>query len=157
MAKTFFHLTNSKWSVVMLVLTRKHQEKIRIGDNITITILKTKGKAVRVGIEAPADISVVRGELTANDGVGSSVSKDDELISGESVPLPRRTRRFKTQPAEGWAAKSRPHQTDAPARRGVNSEVTLERVPRGNVAQLLPGLVGTAGPLRLMLEQRATV
>src|SRR5436190_14347176 len=48
----------------MLVLTRKYQEKIRIGDNITITVLRTKGKAVRLGIEAPADVPVIRGELT---------------------------------------------------------------------------------------------
>lgn len=49
----------------MLVLTRKPQEKIRIGDNITITVIKTKGNGVRLGIEAPADISVLRGELLA--------------------------------------------------------------------------------------------
>lgn len=49
----------------MLVLTRKPQEKIRIGDNITITVIKTKGNGVRLGIEAPADISVLRGELIA--------------------------------------------------------------------------------------------
>ena len=42
----------------MLVLTRKHQEKIRIGDHITITVLKTKGKSVRLGIEAPAEVPV---------------------------------------------------------------------------------------------------
>ena len=47
----------------MLVLTRKNQEQIRIGDNITISILKIKGNTVRVGIEAPRDIRVVRGEL----------------------------------------------------------------------------------------------
>ena len=47
----------------MLVLTRKHGEQIRIGDNITITVLRMKGKAVRLGIEAPADQSVLRGEL----------------------------------------------------------------------------------------------
>lgn len=47
----------------MLVLTRKHQEQIRIGDNITVTILKVKGSAVRIGIEAPRDIRVIRGEL----------------------------------------------------------------------------------------------
>ncbi len=45
----------------MLVLTRKPQEKIRIGDNITITVIKTKGQGVRLGIEAPKDISVLRG------------------------------------------------------------------------------------------------
>ena len=43
----------------MLVLTRKYQEKIRIGENITITVLRMKGKAVRLGIEAP-------GERTSN-------------------------------------------------------------------------------------------
>lgn len=49
----------------MLVLTRKPQEKIRIGENITITVIKTKGQGVRLGIEAPKDISVLRGELVA--------------------------------------------------------------------------------------------
>jgi len=48
----------------MLVLTRKYQEKIRIGNNITITVLRTKGKAVRLGIEAPVDVPVIRGELS---------------------------------------------------------------------------------------------
>jgi carbon storage regulator len=47
----------------MLVLTRKQSEKIRIGDDITITVLWTKGKAVRLGIEAPAHINILRGEL----------------------------------------------------------------------------------------------
>jgi carbon storage regulator len=47
----------------MLVLTRKQSEKIRIGNDITITVLKMKGKAVRLGIEAPAHINVLRGEL----------------------------------------------------------------------------------------------
>src|ERR1700704_683138 len=56
-------LTN-QGSVSMLVLTRKYQEKIRIGDNITITVLRTKGKAVRLGIEAPTNVPVIRGELS---------------------------------------------------------------------------------------------
>lgn len=47
----------------MLVLTRKQNEKIRIGPSITITVLRMKGKAVRLGIEAPQDVSVIRGEL----------------------------------------------------------------------------------------------
>ena len=47
----------------MLVLTRKQNEKIRIGPSITITVLRMKGKAVRLGIEAPLDVNVVRGEL----------------------------------------------------------------------------------------------
>ena len=51
----------------MLVLTRKSQETIRIGDNITISILKVKGRAVRIGIEAPGKVRVVRGELVTSD------------------------------------------------------------------------------------------
>jgi carbon storage regulator CsrA len=47
----------------MLVLTRKQQQQIRIGDQITITILRVSGNTVRVGIEAPQDVRVVRGEL----------------------------------------------------------------------------------------------
>ncbi|QDT98011.1 carbon storage regulator [Gimesia aquarii] len=47
----------------MLVLSRKLQEKIKIGDDIYIQILKTGPGAVRVGIEAPVDVPIVRDEL----------------------------------------------------------------------------------------------
>ena len=47
----------------MLVLTRKAQQRIQIGDNITITVVRVKGQSVRVGIEAPNDVRVIRGEL----------------------------------------------------------------------------------------------
>jgi carbon storage regulator CsrA len=50
----------------MLVLTRKLQERICIGDNITVTILRVKGQQVRIGIEAPRDVRVIRGELPPN-------------------------------------------------------------------------------------------
>jgi len=52
----------------MLVLTRKLQEKIQIGADITITVLRVKGNQVRVGIEAPKDVRVVRAELPRFDG-----------------------------------------------------------------------------------------
>lgn len=47
----------------MLVLTRKLKEQIRIGDDITVTILRISGSAVRVGIEAPGAVRVLRAEL----------------------------------------------------------------------------------------------
>ena len=47
----------------MLVLTRKQNEKIQIGENITITVLRMKGKGVRLGIQAPGEMNVLRGEL----------------------------------------------------------------------------------------------
>ena len=47
----------------MLVLTRKLMEKVYIGDEICVTIVRLEGGQVRLGIEAPREISVVRAEL----------------------------------------------------------------------------------------------
>ncbi len=47
----------------MLVLTRRLGETIVIGDDIIIKIVDIHGKQIRVGIEAPAEISVYRGEI----------------------------------------------------------------------------------------------
>jgi carbon storage regulator len=48
---------------VMLVLTRKLQQQIKIGEQITVTILKVKGSTVRIGVQAPREVRVIRGEL----------------------------------------------------------------------------------------------
>jgi carbon storage regulator CsrA len=61
----------------MLVLTRKTQEKIQIGDNIVLTILRVKGQAVRVGIEAPRDVRVLRSELPSSDEAEAVVTKPE--------------------------------------------------------------------------------
>ena len=47
----------------MLVLSRKPEQRIQIGDNITITVLRLRGGTVQIGIEAPRSTPVVRGEL----------------------------------------------------------------------------------------------
>ena len=49
----------------MLVLSRKESQRIRLGDQIVITIVKISGDKVRVGIEAPGDVLVLRDELEA--------------------------------------------------------------------------------------------
>jgi len=46
----------------MLILTRKKGEAITIGDNIQIQVLNVKGGQVRIGIDAPRDVSVNREE-----------------------------------------------------------------------------------------------
>jgi carbon storage regulator CsrA len=48
----------------MLVLTRKPQEQIRVGEDVVITILRVKGQSVRIGIEAPPQVSLLRAELS---------------------------------------------------------------------------------------------
>lgn len=47
----------------MLVLTRKSDESIKLGDDITITIVEIKGNSVRLGIKAPASLRIYRKEL----------------------------------------------------------------------------------------------
>jgi carbon storage regulator len=47
----------------MLVLTRKVGERIQLGDNITVTLVKINGNVVRLGIDAPPEMAVVRQEL----------------------------------------------------------------------------------------------
>jgi carbon storage regulator len=123
----------------MLVLTRKYQEKIRIGDNITITVLRTKGKAVRLGIEAPSDVPVIRGELSFE----ISADEENETVSATSAE-PSATKRAERHPTSSWSAASPTQRT----------QVQLNRVPRGEVANYLPKLVAGAAPLRAMMEQR---
>jgi carbon storage regulator len=47
----------------MLVLTRRVGEKLIIGENVTVTILSVKGNQIRIGIDAPRDITVNREEI----------------------------------------------------------------------------------------------
>ena len=47
----------------MLVLSRKNNEAITIGDNITIVVVQIRGDKVRLGIEAPKDVIVHRQEV----------------------------------------------------------------------------------------------
>jgi carbon storage regulator CsrA len=48
---------------MMLVLSRKEGERVSIGDNVTLVISKISGNRVTIGIEAPRNVKVVRGEL----------------------------------------------------------------------------------------------
>ncbi|PLV57476.1 carbon storage regulator CsrA [Thermotoga sp. SG1] len=65
----------------MLVLTRKVGEKIVVGNDIVITVLKIEGNSVKIGIEAPKHVKILREELyeeLKNENIkAASVSKDD--------------------------------------------------------------------------------
>ena len=53
----------------MLVLTRRPNESFYVGDNVNIRVLEVKGSQVKIGIEAPREIQIVR------DDVKSAVAK----------------------------------------------------------------------------------
>lgn len=57
----------------MLVLTRRLNESFYVGDNVNITVLEVKGSQVKIGIEAPREIQIVR------DDVKSAVAKPHDI------------------------------------------------------------------------------
>jgi len=69
----------------MLVLTRKSQERILIGDEIAITVVKIHGSAVRIGIEAPKNVRVVRGEIACKVSANAEV---DAVSDSAEKPYP---------------------------------------------------------------------
>ncbi len=56
----------------MLVLSRRQGEQIKISDSITLTIVSVRGQNVRLGVDAPMTVSVVREELLPRNGSPSN-------------------------------------------------------------------------------------
>ncbi|MCB9512678.1 MAG: carbon storage regulator CsrA [Deferribacteres bacterium] len=76
----------------MLVLTRRLGETIVIGDDIVIKIVDIHGKQIRVGIEAPSEISVYRGEIydrimQENKAAADAIAKDGADITESAKKL----------------------------------------------------------------------
>lgn len=74
----------------MLVLTRKIEETVLIEGQIEIQVLKIKGNTVRIGIKAPSDVRIVRGELapfglTSGDQEFEIEFPDDQCESQVSI------------------------------------------------------------------------
>jgi carbon storage regulator len=57
----------------MLVLSRKETERVRLGDSIVLTIVRVSGDKVRLGIEAPPNVLVLRDELQPHAGPAREV------------------------------------------------------------------------------------
>ena len=60
----------------MLVLSRKESQRIRLGESIVVTIVKIGGDKVRVGIEAPDNVLVLRDELETWDTTENTQTPD---------------------------------------------------------------------------------
>jgi carbon storage regulator len=72
----------------MLVLSRKESQRIRLGDSIVVTIVKISGDKVRIGIDAPANVLVLRDELEPREQLsGCSPAVETIVTAPESVLL----------------------------------------------------------------------
>jgi carbon storage regulator CsrA len=69
----------------MLVLTRKTDQKIQIGNDITITVIQVKGRYVRLGISAPTHIRVLRSELTRPEQSSTVAEPQETPANGSTV------------------------------------------------------------------------
>ncbi len=67
----------------MLVLTRKKGESIQIGGSIQIRVLSIQGNRVRLGVQAPVDVDVRRGELVFDVDLASLPT---DLLDDASTP-----------------------------------------------------------------------
>jgi len=67
----------------MLVLSRRENEQIRLGDFIVVTIVKVTGDRVRLGIEAPSDVLVLRSELMGRDVGDANALTQIGVTAGE--------------------------------------------------------------------------
>lgn len=65
----------------MLVLTRKQDEHILIGKDISVTVINVEKDKVRIGIEAPKHIRVIRGELLEEIGQENRLAASSEYVS----------------------------------------------------------------------------
>ncbi len=54
----------------MLVLSRKQGEKVRLGESILVTVVSVSGDKVRLGIQAPREVLVLRDELDRHEKLG---------------------------------------------------------------------------------------
>ena len=67
--------------IAMLVLSRKVGQRILIGDDISITIVRIAQGGVRIGIEAPRELSVVREELKVELDAADEAKKSDRKVA----------------------------------------------------------------------------
>jgi len=72
----------------MLILSRRESESVHLGDDIILTIVRVSGEKVRIGIQAPAHIKVLRNELEIEDTKAPKTPKAPKVPKTDTVPDP---------------------------------------------------------------------
>lgn len=65
----------------MLILGRRREQAIRIGDDVDVVVLGIEGGLVKLGISAPTEVPVVRAELLEEDGAQSDDGRPPRLAT----------------------------------------------------------------------------
>ena len=69
----------------MLVLSRRERERVRLGESIVVTVVRVSGDKVRLGIEAPPDVLVLRDELEAREPPAANQDVKQEVPSKSKI------------------------------------------------------------------------
>jgi carbon storage regulator CsrA len=123
----------------MLVLSRKIQQEIVIGENVRITVLQIKGNTVRIGIDAPREVRVVRGELPAKEDEGISEVREftlrfnadeDSSANKDIVPFKLKSTTSAAQKEESYTVDSDNPKSVATQNRVLEILAQLTKQPR---------------------------
>ncbi len=124
----------------MLVLSRKAREQIQIGEEVIVTILQVKGQSVRIGIEAPRNVRVLRSELPKYDAASEDKTEHDATETSVEVATPRASRTVmrRNHPNDQQCKSSPPLANRLDARRspGSNSVSPLRSSQRMELTML---------------------
>ncbi len=78
----------ARGAATMLVLTRRRSEKLYIGGDICVTVVRLEGGQVRLGIEAPRHVAVVRAELTRHGAPADEPAAAERAEAQPPIPAP---------------------------------------------------------------------
>jgi len=134
----------------MLVLARKADERIQIGGNITIIVLRIRNGAVKIGIEAPSGVPVYRTEVLERRAASQANSGGSPASGAASVGASR---------GQGQGQSQGEGKGDAVSTATCDEEAELSQPDGGTAMRLAPGMLltqrGRDGRSRLAALRRA--